>query len=121
MASLTSHVLDAVHGKSATDVRVVLTRIAVDGSRHEVANARTDQDGRINIPVEIDHNLTGNITSLFEVAFDTADYFRQQNVLAPQDQIMQSVVVRIAMTEAGKRYHIPIMASPHSYSIWWSA
>ena len=35
-------------------------------------------------------------------------------------QIMAEVVVRFSMADITARYHIPVILSPNSYSIWWS-
>jgi len=117
MPTVSSHVLDSVSGASATGVRVDLTRIDADGSRTTLFSAVTDDEGRINQSIEVGPDPACR----YELEFHTAAYFLAQQVLSADDQVMDSVIVRLRMNDPQKqRYHIPIMASPHSYSLWWS-
>jgi 5-hydroxyisourate hydrolase-like protein (transthyretin family) len=117
MPTISSHVLDAVTGGSAVGVRVDLTRIESDGSRSVVFTCETDDEGRINQTVQVEPDVQAR----YELEFQTAAYFQAQKMLQTDDEVMDGVVLRIRMTNPEKqRYHFPIMASPHSYSLWWS-
>ena len=35
-------------------------------------------------------------------------------------EIVDEIVVRLSMLDAGARYHVPIIMSPHAYSLWSS-
>ena len=37
------------------------------------------------------------------------------------DNVVATIVIRFAITDNHKRYHLPVMLSPHSYSAWWSS
>ena len=56
----------------------------------------------------------------YELVFATGAYWQAQNLPRPGMQIMAEVVVRFSMADATARYHIPVILSPNSYSIWWS-
>ena len=34
--------------------------------------------------------------------------------------IVSEIIVRFRMEDDNKKYHIPIIIAPNSYSIWWS-
>ena len=33
---------------------------------------------------------------------------------------MPVVVFRLRLSDPDARYHVPLIASPHGYSVWWS-
>lgn len=117
MALITSHVLDSIRGASAVGVSVTLTRIDADGLRTPMFSCQTDSEGRVSETVDV----VNPAESTYELSFQTAAYFRNKQDQADQDQVMEGVVIQIRMTDPDKRYHFPIMASPHSYSLWWSS
>lgn len=113
---LTSHVLDAVAGKSAIGIRVSLFRVYTDETRESVFDTVSDQEGRIaesiDIPVGEEHE--------FELVFHGYDYLVSQHGLENVRQNMRTSVVRFTMQNRDTRYHIPLVLSPHSYTVWWS-
>jgi 5-hydroxyisourate hydrolase len=56
----------------------------------------------------------------YELVFGTGAYWQARDITRSGAQIMDEVVVRFAMPNAAARYHIPVILSPNSYSIWWS-
>jgi 5-hydroxyisourate hydrolase len=34
---------------------------------------------------------------------------------------MTEIVLRFAMPDPASRYHMPVILSPHGYSVWWSS
>ena len=57
---------------------------------------------------------------LDELVFHSADYFAAQTESAQKKQILNVVVVRITLPDPEMKYHIPLVLSPHSYTLWWS-
>ncbi len=112
MATVSSHILDSVSGKSATGIRCQLFRIAGDASRQPVFDVLADAEGRISESVTIDES---NIGAEFELVMHAADYFGTGDVVVP------CVVMRLVINDVNRRYHLPVMLSPHSYSTWWSS
>ena len=55
----------------------------------------------------------------YELVFHSADYFESEHNYAA-DQNVSTVVMHFKMPNPNKRYHMPVMLSPHSYSVWWS-
>ena len=115
MATVSSHILDSVSGKSAVGIRVQLFRL--DGTdRRLLFDVAADGEGRIAENVEIDDANSG---AEFELVFHGSDYFAAQSLAA--DSMVRSVVIRFSINDDQKRYHLPVMLSPHSYATWWSS
>ena len=116
MATISSHILDNVTGKSAAGIGVQL--FVIEGeARRELFDVIADREGRIAEQVD-----TGNDreSTEYELVFHSADYFADVAGFDQADDVMKTVVLRFSMPDRGKRYHMPIMLSPHSYSVWWS-
>jgi len=110
VATVSSHILDSVSGKSAAGIRCQLFQL--DGDlRQPVFDVPADDEGRINesIPVR-----AGDSGHEFELVMHAADYF------GATDAVVRCVVIRFVIDDAARRYHMPVMLAPHSYSTWWS-
>ena len=115
MATVSSHILDSVSGKSAVGIRSQLFQLSVEGERRLVFDVNADREGRIAESIEIDDSNRG---SEFELVFHGNDYFAAQSLAG--DSVVKTVVIRFVMDDDSRRYHLPVMLSPHSYSTWWS-
>ena len=112
MGKLTTHVLDTFHGRPAEGILVELFRL--DGERKRQASMRTGADGRCARPLlEGDALESGE----YELAFHLGDYFRAAGVPLPKIPFLSVVVVRVGIDAAGS-YHVPLVASPWSYSTY---
>jgi 5-hydroxyisourate hydrolase len=115
MATVSSHILDSVSGKSAAGIRCEL--FLLDGDEKRLLfDVAADQEGRISEPVELDESKRG---AEFELVFHGGDYFDTRSMAS--DSMVSSVVIRFSMNDDDRRYHLPVMLSPHSYSTWWSS
>jgi 5-hydroxyisourate hydrolase len=105
---VTTHVLDAVTGRPAAEVAVVLERRDPEGWR-PVAEGRTDPDGRIGRlgPDELD-------TGTYRVTFAVADYFAAQG----QPAFYPEVVVSFTLDDPAAHYHVPLLLSPYAFSTY---
>ena len=114
MATVSSHILDSVFGGSAVGIRCKLYRHIDDSAKELVFDVVANEQGRI---VEsVDSISNGD----YELIFQSGDYFRDRQLEVSDFQIVDQVVVRFSMSESESRYHIPVMLSAHSYSVWWS-
>lgn len=113
MGSLTTHVLDTYHGIAAANVAVELTRL--DGARRSIVRATTNADGRCAKPL-----LSGDEMKpgRYELAFDLESYFRAKGVKLTDPAFLSTVVIRIGIADAQAHYHVPLLASPWSYSTY---
>ncbi len=117
MAIISSHVLDSVNGISASGIRVELFQLSGDMLRTRLFETETDGEGRISETIDVS---AGSIGAICELVFHTEGYFTGAGLPEDPGQIMDSVVVRISLPDPDARYHIPVVLSPHSYTVWWS-
>lgn len=116
MATVSSHILDSVSGDHATGIRCQLFRLNKESDRQLVFDVKADDEGRISESVEIEK---ANRDAKFELVIHNAAYFSMQSI--DDDSMVETIVIRFAMNDKHKRYHLPVMLSPHSYSTWWSS
>jgi 5-hydroxyisourate hydrolase len=105
--TLSTHVLDAIHGSPAAGVPVRLDVASPDGWR-PVARERTDADGRIRFAAE----LRGGPHRL---VFDTAAYFAQAGVTS---FFYPEVAIAFSVTDPDAHHHVPLLLSPFAYSTY---
>lgn len=112
MGRLTTHILDTSHGGPAANVEV---RLFVTGDTRElVASATTNDDGRTPGPLLEDKAFE---TGTYELEFDIGDYFRARGIALAEPAFLDTVVIRFAVN-GEEDYHVPLLASPWSYSTY---
>jgi 5-hydroxyisourate hydrolase len=105
-------VLDAVHGAGAASVRVELYWLDGEEPRH-IRTLHTRENGRAQI-LDAGEMQTGT----YELVFALADYFRSRGVLMDEPCFFDEVPVRFAIADPGRHYHVPLIASPWTYSTY---
>ena len=110
---LTTHVLDTYHGTPAAGVGIELTRLGT--ARESLVKVRTNAQGRCDEPLLADAAMK---PGQYEIAFDLEAYFRGRGVKLAQPAFFSTVVVRIGIADAAASYHVPLLASPWSYSTY---
>jgi 5-hydroxyisourate hydrolase len=115
MGRLSTHVLDTVSGKPAHDVALDLHRLLPDGTWSHVKHARTNADGRTNEPL-----LAGDAfkTGTYLLTVHIADYFRRAGIAMADPPYLDIVPLRFTIAEPDSHYHVPLLASPWSYSTY---
>lgn len=101
MSTLSTHVLDAVLGRPAAGMDVVLT--LADGSTTAV---RTDDDGRARVDAELPAGET-------TVRFATGPWFTARG----RDTFFPSVTVAVALPD-GEHAHVALLLSPFAYTTY---
>ncbi len=114
MATVSSHILDSVTGGSAAGIRAELFQSDGGTGKTLVFDVFADVEGRICESID---SVTGGE---LELVLHSADYFSKFIPEINERLIVKTVVVRFAMPDPEMRCHIPVMLSPHSYSVWWS-
>jgi 5-hydroxyisourate hydrolase len=114
MPRLSTHVLDTAHGRPAGGMRVELHRL-IDGERHAVADATTNADGRTDTPLLSGDRLEPGV---YELTFHAGDYFRRGGVTLTSPPFLDTIVVRVGISEPGGQYHVPLLLSPYGYSTY---
>jgi len=111
---LTTHVLDTMNGRAATGVGVELWRIGSDGTRELLVRVRTNHHGRTDEPLLEGEALQSGV---FELLFDIGAYFARASPL-PKPPFLDRVPVRFGVADAEAHYHVPLLASPWSYTTY---
>jgi len=108
---LTTHVLDTMRGKPGAGIRIELYALE-DVTARRVADIVTNPDGRTDAPL-----LAGDAFKVgrYELLFHIGDYFRRGGMDAP---FIDVVPVRFAVADAAAHYHVPLLASPWSYTTY---
>lgn len=112
MARLSTHVLDTANGIPAKGVTVKL--YSLQGDRHLVASATTNNDGRTDDPLLVDETF---LPGQYELEFAMGDYFNTVAAGLSDPPFLDNVVVRFNLHD-GQNYHVPLLASPWSYSTY---
>ena len=112
MARLTTHILDTAHGGPAPNVDIRL--FSVGETRELVASATTNDDGRTPYPLLEDDLMK---SGTYELEFDIGKYFRTRGAELADPAFLDTVVIRFSVS-ADDDYHVPLLASPWSYSTY---
>ena len=114
MGRLTTHVLDTARGRPAADVPVSLYRLGPDGAHALVRRTATNADGRTDAPLLGEGEFTPGI---YEIVFEIGSYFA--DLLPPgAAPFLDAVPLRVTLGDAGAHYHVPLLASPWSFSTY---
>jgi 5-hydroxyisourate hydrolase len=114
MGRLTTHVLDTTAGIPARDVRIQLYRIESD-ARTLLVERATGADGRCSAPlIEGEQFVVGR----YSLHFQVSDYFRRRGVILPEPPFLEEAVIQIGIAAPDQHYHVPLLISPWSYSVY---
>ena len=108
MSTLSTHVLDTMHGRPAAALALVLS-----GPDGVIACGTTDADGRCP-------GLAGGTLppGRYALRFEVADYFRTAGVALPDPPFLDQVTVDFGIAADGGHYHVPLLVSPFAYSTY---
>lgn len=115
MAGLSTHVLDVVRGGPAEGVVVELYSVGQDGSQLAMSRALTNADGRTDAPLI---SAAAARTGTFELVFHIGDYFRRSGAKTAEPPFLDAIPIRFSVADAKAHYHVPLLASPWSYSTY---
>ncbi len=110
---LTTHVLDTMRGKPGAGVRIELGALGADGAWRRVAETVTNGDGRTDAPL-----LAGDAMKAgrYELLFHIGAYFRREGAALADPPFLDVVPIRFGIADTAAHYHVPLLASPWSYS-----
>ncbi len=113
MGRLTTHVLDTAQGRPAAGVRIALH--ARGTGADPLCRAITNADGRCDRPL-----LEGDALRVgeYDLVFSIGDYFAAQGMTLPQPRFLDEIVLRFGVADVGQHYHVPLLASPWSFSTY---
>jgi 5-hydroxyisourate hydrolase len=114
MGRLTTHVLDTANGVPAAGIAVEL--YALDGpQRRLIQTVRTNADGRAPAPL-----LEGEAfkPGVYELTFDVGAYFAGRGANTADPPFLTVVTLRFTIADKDGHYHVPLLASPWSYTTY---
>ena len=115
MGRLSTHVLDTMLGKPAKGVTIELQRLGPDGAWLAIKRVLTNADGRTDAPLLVGEAFT---LGTYMLSFHIGDYFRDASVPAATPPFLDIVPVRFTLAEPDGHYHVPLLATPWSYSTY---
>ncbi len=109
---LTTHVLDTARGLPAAGIKIELYRIDLEtGDRGLLETTRTNDDGRTDEPLLEGEEFECGI---YEITFHAGEYFGEGD----EPPFLNRVPVRFGVSDEEAHYHVPLLASPWSYSTY---
>lgn len=110
---LTTHILDTARGCPAAGVRIELYRLSGD-SRKALGELVTNSDGRTDTPILAKGEME---VGTYELVFHMGAYFSD----LPQTEdipFVDIVPIRFGIANSQEHYHVPLLASPYSFSTY---
>lgn len=111
---LTTHVLDTARGCPARSLQIVLYRITGE-SRTQIAEARTNADGRTDAPILPQEAFQPGV---YELEFHAGAYLQRYGSNPQELGFLDVIPIRFGMSEADSHYHVPLLLSPFGYSTY---
>jgi 5-hydroxyisourate hydrolase len=111
MNRISTHILDVVLGKPASDVPVRLERRDVSAGWRVLHSAHTDADGRC---AQLLPGEDAMIPGPYRLVFDTESYYSTQKIEA----LYPVVEVTFQVRSGESQFHIPLLLSPNSYTTY---
>jgi 5-hydroxyisourate hydrolase len=111
---LTTHMLDTMSGKPAEGVRIDFS--VLDGGAYRlIKTVHTNMDGRNAEPLLTPETMK---VGQYELVFYIADYFTKLGTVLPNPPFLDKAVIQFGMADAASHYHVPLLASPWSYTTY---
>ncbi len=111
---LSTHVLDTANGVPAEGVAVTLVELGEAGER-PVASAVTNANGRTDSPLVAERPIP---RASYELRFALGDYYRARGTPLADPPFLDVVPIRFGVAEPEGHYHVPLAASPWSFSTY---
>jgi 5-hydroxyisourate hydrolase len=113
--SLSTHVLDTMHGCPAAGMTVAL--YAVEGAAVTLLQSLAlNADGRNPHGLLLGHAEMHK--GCYRLVFDVAGYFRSRAVVLPEPHFLNQVSLDFGVAFPEQHYHVPLLVSPWSYSTY---
>jgi 5-hydroxyisourate hydrolase len=115
MGHLSTHVLDTAQGRPAQNVVIDVHILDADGSWNHVTQVTTNSDGRTDQPI-----LAGDRfrAGTYMLTFHIGSYFKRVGLTTADQPFLDLVPLRFSIADDDDRYHVPLLATPWSYSTY---
>jgi len=114
MGQLTTHVLDTSAGLPAAAVQIEVHAWS-ECAPKLLMRTLTGRDGRCSQPLLGGEDLR---TGRYVITFQVGEYFRGRGLELPQPAFLEEAVIRIGIADPAAHYHVPLLISPWSYSVY---
>jgi hydroxyisourate hydrolase len=111
---LTTHVLDTASGKPAENVRIDFS--VLDGETYQfIRMVQTNADGRNAEPL-----LTSETMKIgqYQLIFHIGAYFARTGSILSNPPFLDRAVIQFGISDVKAHYHVPLLASPWSYTTY---
>jgi 5-hydroxyisourate hydrolase len=116
---LTTHVLDTAHGCPAANLTIELWAIESPSQKTHLKTLVTNADGRTDTPFLTDAEFK---VGRYELVFVVGEYFAkkstQKGAELPEVPFLDRVPIQFGVANSTVHYHVPLLASPWSYSTY---
>ena len=110
---LTTHMLDTANGKPGEGVRVDFS--VLDGGAYKlIKTVRTNADGRTEPLLTAETMKVGQ----YQLVFYLAEYYTKLGTVLPNPPFLEKAVIQFGMADATAHYHVPVLATPWSYTTY---
>jgi 5-hydroxyisourate hydrolase len=110
---LTTHMLDTANGKPGEGLRVDFS--VLDGGAYKlIKTVRTNVDGRTEPLLTAETMKAGQ----YELVFHLAEYCTKLGTVLPNPPFLERAVIQFGMADATAHYHVPVLATPWSYTTY---
>jgi len=110
---LTTHMLDAANGKPGEGVKVDFS--VLDGSAYKlIKTVVTNADGRTEPLLTPETMKVGQ----YQLVFHLAEYYTKLGTVLPNPPFLEKAVIQFGMADAAAHYHVPVLATPWSYTTY---
>ena len=111
---LTTHMLDTASGKPAEGVKIDFSML--EGEAYKlIRTVHTNADGRNAEPLLTPENMKAG---QYQLVFYIAEYFTKLGTVLPNPPFLDKAVIQFGMADATSHYHVPLLASPWSYTTY---
>ena len=114
MGQLTTHVLDISGGLPAAGVGIELSD-ATGPTARLLMSTRTGRDGRCAAPLLAGADFCAG---RYILTFHLAAYFRERGITLPEPAFLEQAIIPIGIAHTEQHYHVPLLISPWSYSVY---
>jgi 5-hydroxyisourate hydrolase len=112
---LTTHVLDTAHGCPAAGIAIELWQLdEASAQKQHLKTLTTNGDGRTDNPLLSEQELE---IGIYELVFIVGDYFARFEPF-PQPSFLDRIPIQFGIADPQAHYHVPLLASPWSYSTY---
>jgi 5-hydroxyisourate hydrolase len=111
---LTTHMLDTVNGKPAEGVKIDFSVLAGEAWQF-VRTVHTNADGRNQEALLTAETMKAG---QYQLTFHIAEYFTKLGTVLADPPFLDKAIIQFGIADITSHYHVPLLASPWSYTTY---